>query len=141
MRPGPKSTWSVAMPNLEIHRGHVMFDAGTEVMNIDNLEIYANAKIPFGGPLEAGIVVDARWRERGAPLGGPAAIRTDKEAFTIHELFARAAGVEVTATGVRMPAGKAPKAIGGMFAVSAPAAQVHMLVPEVNLPDDVAVVI
>ena len=33
MRPGPKSTWSVQLPSVELRRAHLRFDTGSEVMN------------------------------------------------------------------------------------------------------------
>jgi len=46
LRPSPKSAWSVALPKVAIRRGHVRFDSGTEVMNLDALALDARATMP-----------------------------------------------------------------------------------------------
>ena len=65
MIPGPKGTWSVALPRIAVRRAHVRFDAGSEVMNFDGLDIDARASMPHDGPLDAGVELHGAWRERG----------------------------------------------------------------------------
>jgi hypothetical protein len=48
-RSGPRSGWSVEIPKLALHRGHVALDTGTELANLDGIEIFGAAHIPQRG--------------------------------------------------------------------------------------------
>jgi TamB, inner membrane protein subunit of TAM complex/Domain of Unknown Function (DUF748) len=142
LMPGPKSTWSVALPRIELRRAHVRFDAGTEVMNFDGLAIDARARMPHDGPLEAGLELQGAWRERGsAPLLVRTAVRADDRGLSVPDLIVLAG--DVTVVGHHLTKGAAAEgklpAIGGTVFVDATAAAVARLVPSVHLPADLQV--
>ena len=142
MVPGPTSTWSVALPRIELRRTHVRFDAGTEVMNFDGLNIDARANMPFAAPLDAGLELQGAWRERGsAPLLVRTALHSDDRELSVPYLVVLAGDVTVVGHHVTKsvaPAGKLP-AIGGTVFVDATAAAVARLVPTLHLPADLQV--
>src|SRR5205823_3591549 len=45
-RPGPKSTWSIDIPTIDVRRAHIAFDSGSEVMHFDDVAIAAAVKMP-----------------------------------------------------------------------------------------------
>ncbi|MEO7732478.1 MAG: translocation/assembly module TamB domain-containing protein, partial [Kofleriaceae bacterium] len=142
MIPGPKGTWSVALPRIEVRRAHVRFDAGSEVMNFDGLEIDARAHMPHDGPLDAGVELQGAWRERGsAPLLVRTVLHSDDRGLSVPYLVALAGDVTVVGHHVTKGAtleGK-PPVIGGTVFVDATAAAVARLVPTLHLPADLQV--
>ena len=42
------STWDITLPNVEVHDGHILVDQGegTEPIDIDDLEVFVDAKLP-----------------------------------------------------------------------------------------------
>ena len=144
-KPGPKSTWSVDLPRLEIRRGHIRFDTGSEKLNFDGLTFDGWARLPHGGPIDAGVDLTGTWRERtAAGLSLHASLHSDERGLKLSMLSARAGEVSVMGNqvtiGTPAAAGKAP-VIGGMVAINAPAAAVTRLVPTIKLPGDLAIAV
>jgi hypothetical protein len=139
-KPGPKSTWSIALPNVVVHRGHVAFDTGSNegVFDLDNIELAVDARLPFGGPLQANANVTGILRQRTAPISLAASVYADNDVFEVKNLGAHIGGVQVTVFGARIPRGAYAKPFAGTVAVIAPKAAVKQLMPDVDLPDDVA---
>ncbi|NVB78962.1 MAG: AsmA family protein [Kofleriaceae bacterium] len=132
-----ESTWSIFLPNVEVHRGHVAFDTGTEVIDIDNIELAVDAAMPFGGPMKAGVDLHADWRQRKAPIHVGASIYNDDEVFQVRSAVAHVGDVFAFLLDTRVPKSPYMKPFGGLVAVSAPAAGVSHLAPDVKLPGDV----
>ncbi len=141
-KPGPTPTWSLDIAWLALHRGHVRLETGPEVVNLDQIEIFGAAHVAGGEPVSAHASVRALWRERAAGVGVDAVIRTFEGATSIPSVIAMVGGVTVAGAGVRIAAvpGRAP-VIDGTLIVDAPAAAAAQLVPDVALPDDVAVAV
>jgi hypothetical protein len=137
--PAEPSTWNVYLPNVEVHRGHVLLDQGkgSEPIDIDNLEVAVDARIPFGGPLDANARITGRWRQKQAPISIGAVVHGDSDSFDIRNAGVQVGELRVVALGVSMPKGPFAKPIQGTVAVHAPANTVHDLVPSVQLPDDI----
>jgi len=140
-KPGPKSTWNIVLPNLEVHRGHVGIDTGKQVIDVDNLEVYVDAKMPFAGPLKAAVTIDAKWRQQAAPIAIGAVVYGDHEVFAIHNAVGGIGKVHFAVAGARIPKGHFAKPYAGTIVVHAPAEEVHRLLPQVTLPDDVSIAI
>jgi len=142
LRPGPASAWSVELPRISVRDAHVRLDSGAEVMNFDGVTLDAHARLPHGGPLDAGVELAGAWRERAAaPLGLRAVVHGDASGLALPYLLVRGGdawllGHQLT---VAWGAGGAIPAIGGSFAVEASAAAVARLAPGVVLPADLAV--
>ncbi len=142
MIPGPKSSWSVELPRVQLRRAHVRFDAGSEVMNFDDLALDARVKLPYNGPVDASLELSAAWRERAAaPLLVRTVLHRDDRGLAVPYLIALAGDVVVAGdhlnVGTAAP-GQAPVIAGSVF-VDATAAAVERLVPTLHLPADVSV--
>jgi autotransporter translocation and assembly factor TamB len=141
LRPAPESAWSVDLPEITVNRAHVAFDTGTEVMNLDQIQIRGAAHVPKGKPIDANVALTASWRERGAPIKLAATFRVDREGVTsIPMLAANVGAVEVTGAGLRIfqaPDRAQPPVLDGSLVVKAPRAAVAQLAPQIDLPDDV----
>ncbi|HEY5926942.1 MAG TPA: translocation/assembly module TamB domain-containing protein, partial [Kofleriaceae bacterium] len=159
MNKAEPSTWNIYLPNVEVHRGHVLIDQGrdsegkaTEPIDIDNLEVMVDARIPFGGPLDANARITGQWRQRprvtdpnspaswpdrSVPISIGAVIHGDSDSFDIRNAGIQVGDVRAIALGVRMPKGAFAKPYAGTIAVHAPAKTVRELVPQVQLPDDI----
>jgi TamB, inner membrane protein subunit of TAM complex len=147
LRPGPSSTWSVALPEVAIRHGHVRYDTGSEVVDLDGVDLDAWAQLPHAGPIDAGVALRATWRERrAAPLAVQAVVHTgaDKQVIALPYVTAKAGDVALVANRVtvRIAAaepGRPPRApiVSGDVFVNAGAAAVARLVPTVHLPADV----
>lgn len=140
-KPGPKSTWNIALPNVEVHRGHIAVDTGKEWVDLDGLELWVDAAMPFGGPIDASASLRTTWRQRQAPITIGAVVHVGKEAVDIRSALVSVGDVAIAATGARIPKGEAPKTFGGTVAIRAPAEAVAKLAPQVKLPADVALAI
>jgi hypothetical protein len=131
LRPGPKTGWSADLPDIRIHGGHVAYDTGRgERVNLDGVELKAEARIPFARPLGVSVNLTAQWRERGLPLELDAIIRTDDDGLSIGRLFARAGELVVTGQDVRIAKSSSQAgapAISGTVSVDAPRAAVARL--------------
>ncbi|MBA3396864.1 MAG: translocation/assembly module TamB domain-containing protein [Deltaproteobacteria bacterium] len=145
VKPGPKSGWALQIPDIQVKRGHVRYDSGTEIMNFDDISIAGDAYMPTGEPLEANLLVHGRWRERGEAIWLDAVVRNDWEMLSVPSLIARVGDVSVVAAGFRMvkpqPVGflrtqPRPVQLSGIVAVGATKAAVAKLVPDVELPAD-----
>jgi TamB, inner membrane protein subunit of TAM complex len=142
MKPGPKSGWSVDLPDVRIHRAHIAYDTGKdgERMNLDGVELRADAHLPADQPITAAVDLSAHWRERGVPLALDATVRSGDEGVAIGRAFVRGGDVVVTAEDVRI--GKT--AAGGMdlagtISVEATRDAVARLGIGVELPADISV--
>ncbi len=139
--PGPEGTWSVDIGDLTVHRAHVAYDTGTEVINLDNIEITGGAKIPKNRPLDATITLDGTWRERKVPVHLGTSIVIDPEGVTsIPALAANVGDVSVAGTSLKIiqPADRSrPPVFSGQLLVKAPRAAVAHLAPQIDLPDDI----
>ncbi|HEX3758016.1 MAG TPA: translocation/assembly module TamB domain-containing protein [Kofleriaceae bacterium] len=146
-RPGPPSAWSVELPEVTVHRGHVRYDTGREVVNLDGIELDAWAQLPHAGPIDAGAALRATWRERqAAALAVQAVVHTDADKRTIALPYLTAKAGDVAVIGNRVTVRIAPAepgrpsrapAIAGNLFVNASVAAVARLVPTVHLPADV----
>lgn len=142
-KPGPKSGWSAHLPDLQIHRAHVSYDTGQdgEWVNIDNLELQAEASLPFEAPLAASVKLSGTWRERGGlPIELEASRLTSGEELSLERLSARAGDLTVAGTDVLV--GKSPSgapALAGDISVEASRAAVARLGLGIELPADVSV--
>ena len=141
-RPGPKSTWSIALPNVEVHRGHVAIERpGEERVDLDSLELAVDARLPFAGPIDASGTLTGTWRQRKAPISVAGLVHVDQQEMTVPSAGVRVGDIDVAVLGARIPKGPFAKAFAGTVAVRAPAAEVHRLVPKLELPDDVALAV
>jgi hypothetical protein len=140
MKPGPASTWNVRLPTIEVHRAHVMIDTGKETVDLDDIQIDGNVKLPHGGPIDVAASISAKWRQKDAPIDISAVLHADATQIHVPSALVRIADVEVAAGGVRIPRGRGA-VVAGTLAVSAPAATVTRLAPEVDLPVDVALAV
>jgi hypothetical protein len=140
-KPGPKSTWNIALPDVQVHRGHVKVDTGKEWVDLDALELYVGADMPYGGPIDASVSLAAKWRQKQAPISLGAVVHVGDEAVDLRSALVSVGDIAIAAAGARIPKGEAPKAFGGTVAVRAPAEAVNKLAPEVKLPADVALAI
>lgn len=148
-RPGPPSAWSISLPEVEVRSAHVRYDTGREVMNFDGVALDGWAKLPHGGPIDAGVDLRATWRERSAALVLKTALRSDREGLAAPYLIARAGDVAVVGNQLKLrtappvgeiqPAPPHVPAIGGVMFVNASAAAVARLLPDVQLPADFVV--
>jgi hypothetical protein len=138
-----KSTWSIKLPNVEVHRGHLLVDQGkgSEPIDIDNLEVYVDAKLPFGGPIDANARVTGQWRQKQAPVSIGGTFHIGQDMIEVGNAAVQLGEVRVVALGAKIPKGEASlyaKPMAGTVAVTAPAREVHRLVPQVELPADIA---
>ena len=150
-RPGPPSAWSIQLPEVAVHRGHLRLDTGSEVMNFDGLELDGWVELPHAGPIDAGVVLRGAWRERqSAALALQAVVHTDehKQVIALPYLTAKAGDVSVIGRRVTVrldaaaPGGqprlpRLPQFSGDVF-VDAGAAAVARLAPAIQLPADLA---
>ncbi len=145
IKPGPKSGFSVEIPEIIVRRGHVAFDTGGKegVINLDKLAIFGAAHIPNGKPLDANVSIRGSWRERSAPIGVDAVISSWEGVTNIPSVTALLGGVTVAGSAIRIVPGTPDSApmIDGTVVVNAPAAAVKRLMPDIKLPADVAVAI
>lgn len=145
-RPGPKSEWSVHLPRVEVRRAHVRFDTGTEVVNIDGLDLDGRIKLPYGGPVDASVEARGTWRERAAAvLDVQAVVHSGERGLVFPALAVQAGDVSLIGHAVTIETspeatGAAPR-IGGTMIVKAPAAAVTRLVPTLELPADLEVTV
>lgn len=140
-KPGPKSTWNIALPDVEVHRGHIAVDTGKEMVDLDGLELWVDSTMPFGGAIDASISMRTTWRQRKAPITIGAVVHAGKETVDIRSALVSVGDVAIAAAGARIPKGEAPKAYGGTIAIRAPAEAVAHLVPEVKLPADISLAV
>jgi hypothetical protein len=144
LRPGPPSAWSVALPEVSVHRGHVRFDTGSEVVHLDGVELDGWARLPHAGPIDAGAAVRGTWRERqAAALAVDAVVHADADHRVIALPYVTAQAGDVAVIGsrvtVRLAAAQGPPRapiVSGDVFVRAGAAAVARLVPAVHLPAD-----
>ena len=140
-KPGPKSTWNIALPDVQVHRGHLKLDTGKDWIDLDNLELYVNSKMPFAGPIDASVSLAASYRQKQAPIALGAVVHVGTNAVDVRSALISVGKVSVAVAAGHIPKGDLPKAYSGTVAVVAPAAEVERLVPQVKLPADVAVAI
>jgi uncharacterized protein involved in outer membrane biogenesis len=155
-RPGPKSppksTWSVALPKVAIRRAHVRFDTGTDQMNdetndemnFDGLALDARAVLPYEGPIDASFELRGTWRERAAAgLDLRAVVHAGDRGLAVPSLSMRVGDVSARGHEILIGAAEAGQGpvVGGTVTIDAGAAAVARLVPDVQLPADVAVTV
>ncbi|MBV8756688.1 MAG: hypothetical protein JO257_05425, partial [Deltaproteobacteria bacterium] len=140
-KPGPKSTWNIALPDVQVHRGHLKLDTGSEWIDVDNLELYVDSKMPFAGPIDASISLAGNYRQKQAPIAVGAVVHVGDTATDVRSALISVGKVAVAVAGAHIPKGDAAKAYSGTVVVAAPAAEVERLVPQVKLPADIALAI
>lgn len=135
-----ESRWSIELPDIEVHRGHLSIDRGpgSEPIDLDGLEVYVDARLPFAGPSDASAHITGRWRQREAPLSVSAVIHGDDTSFEIRNAGVQLGDVRAVALGVRLPKSSFSQPYAGAVAVHVPARAVRDLVPGVRVPEDVA---
>ncbi len=138
--PSEPSTWSIDLPSVEVRRGHVAVDriGGSEPIDIDDLEIYIDARLPFGGPVEASARVTGTWRQKQAPISIGGILRDSDAKLEVRNAGVRIGEVRAVALGVSIPKGPFSKAYEGTVALNAPARALRELVPSVRVPADLA---
>ena len=151
LRPNPESTWSVELRDLTVHRAHLAYDAGTEILNLDAIEIRGAAHLPHDQPLDASVEITGRWRERAAPVRIATTVHAELAGqegatLTIPTLVANVGDVSVTGTALRIVVPAADRAdradrrgspvFAGSLVVKAPRDAVGALAPSVELPAD-----
>ncbi|HEY6039134.1 MAG TPA: translocation/assembly module TamB domain-containing protein [Kofleriaceae bacterium] len=138
-----QSPWNIDLEDIDVVRGHVMFDTGSPdlgVMNLDDVVVEANAQLHGSGTRTAGLRLGATWRERKAPVAILGAVRDDTEHTIAPHLAVKVGGVTVAAANlslVKALPGKLP-GFAGTVVIGAPRAAVAALVPRIDLPGDVA---
>jgi len=138
-----QSPWNIDLADVDVVRGHVMFDTGSPdlgVMNLDDVVVEANAQLHGSGTRTAGLRLGATWRERKAPIAILGAVRDDTEHTIAPHLAVKIGGVTIAAANlslVKALPGKLP-GFAGTVVVGAPRAAVAALVPRIDLPGDVA---
>lgn len=140
-KPGPKSTWNIALPNVQVHRGHLELEAGQDWIDLDNIELYVDSSMPFAGPMDASVSLAAKYRQKRTPLSVGAVVHIGTDAVDVRSALVSAGKVTLAVAGAHIPKGDAPKAYGGTIVAVAPAAELERLVPQVKLPADVALAI
>jgi len=145
VKPGPESGFSVDIPEIVVRRGHVAFDTGGKegVVNVDKLTIFGAAHMPAGKPLDANVSLRGSWRERAAGIGVDAVLHSNEGVTSIASVTALLGGVTVAGSAIRIvpgTPGSAPR-IDGIVVIHAPAAAVERLMPDLELPADIAVAI
>ncbi|HEV7558521.1 MAG TPA: AsmA family protein, partial [Kofleriaceae bacterium] len=140
-----KSTWNIELPQVQVRRAHVSVDTGSpdlETVDLDDLELDANAHVPADGERAAGIRLSAMWRQRHAPIRIATTVRDDGQTATVPTLQVNAGDVSVTGSNLEIARhpGHAPS-FAGLVQVVATSANVAALVPRIDLPADVALAI
>ncbi len=153
IRPAPSTGWSIQIPDIQVHRGHVAYDTGSEWANIDAIEIFGAAHMPFEEPLEANLSIRGAWREKVAGVSVDAVVKMDNNITTIPSVIARLGAVTVAGANLRivtpqqqtpmtgattaMPTTSTP-VVTGTLIVNAPMVGVAQLAPGIKLPADLA---
>lgn len=145
MVPGPKSAWSVDLPSIQLRRAHVRFDGGPDLgaLNFDAVALEARAKLPHDGPIDASLELRGTWRERqAAALNLRTVVHSDPRGLAVPYLALRAGDISVIGNHVTVAPGDGHvPAIGGSLIITASAAAVARLAPDVRLPADLAVML
>lgn len=138
--PSEPSTWNVKLPDVQVHRGHIRVEqgGGAEPIDVDDLEVYVDAALPFAGPIDANARITGQWRQKQAPLSIGGVIHGDDRELSVRNAGIQVGDVRVLALGVTIPKGSFARPLSGTVAVNASARAVHDLVPSVTLPADIA---
>lgn len=140
LKPQPSSGWSVNIPDLQIHRGHVAFENGDAWWNADAVEVYGALRVPFGGVLSANLSVRGAWRERAAGFELATVVRLVDGTLELPSLIARVGAVTVAGANVSVHAAEEGAPIlGGTVVVNAPQIGVAQILPGTQLPADISV--
>ncbi len=135
IKPSPPTTWSVSLPDVELHRGHV--HVGDD--DIDDIRIDATVNLPRIGTTRATAIGHASLRRRGAAaVDFAVAMRGDDALVDVPAALISAGGAGVAIADLRVASGETP-VFSGLVAASAPAAAIAQLAPGVQLPEDVAI--
>lgn len=140
MKPSKPSAWSVALPHLEVRRGHVRLDdvvADTPI-DLDEIAVLADLVRPYGAPLAASVRITGTWRQRGAPVSLGAVLRSGTASLDVQNAALQIGDVRAVALAVKLPKSAFERPLSGSVAISAPADAVRALVPAVTLPADLA---
>lgn len=136
---GDPSTWTIKLPDVQVHRGHVRLDLGKEPVDLDNIELYVDAAMPFAGPIDAALSLSADWRQKKLPVDVAGSIHIDDETTQINSLAAQLGDIDVFVTNFRAPKSTFSMPFAGVVSVYAPKNTVRALVPPtVNIPGDIA---
>lgn len=135
-----ESRWSVALPDLEVRRGHVSIDPGpeSEPIDLDEIDAYVDARLPYAGPIDASARITGNWRQRNAPVSASGVFHGDDTGFEVRNAGIRLGDVHAVALGVRIPRSSFSQPYAGAVAIRAPASAVRELVPAVRVPGDIA---
>ncbi len=139
--PAEPSTWSVTLPNVEVHRGHVRNELGAEAMDIDNIEIFIDAKLPFAGPIDASMSLSADWRQKAAPIDVAASFHIDEQEIRVNRAAIQLADIDVAITELAMEKGPFMQPASGVVSVYAPEASLKKIAPQVNVPGDIGLLL
>ncbi len=140
-RPETTSSWNIDLGSIELRQAHVRVDSGQPdlgVINLDDVDLIANAKLPAHGVRTAGLRMTATWRERGAPILIETVVRDDGEVAAVRSLDVRVGHVTVTGSDITVRrTARAMPAVSGVVSITAKRADVAALVPRIDLPTDV----
>jgi hypothetical protein len=139
--PSEPSTWSIKLPNLEVHRGHVHVAHGGEPVDIDKLELYVDAALPFAGPIDASLSVSAQWRQKQAPINVAANLHIDEQEVRVGSAAVQVAELRASLIQVAMAKGPYMRPVGGVVSLYAPKATLAQLAPAIRVPGDVALLL
>lgn len=141
LKPAPSSGWSVNIPDLQIHGGHVTYDTGTEWMNADAVELYGALHVPFGGVLSSNLSVRGAWRERAVGFELATVVQWVDDKVKLPLLIARLGAVTVAGSNLELqtPEDAGAPILGGTVVVNAPVVGVAQLLPGTELPADIAI--
>ncbi len=94
------TTWSVELPEIEVHRARIVPIAGRPGDEISALEATARVALPAGRPITAIVGLRASWR--GQPVSIMAAVQDDRGAITVPFATTSVAGSGLVAAGVAL---------------------------------------
>jgi hypothetical protein len=140
--PKEKLRWNIDLSSIQLRDAHVMIDSGQPdigIVNLDGIDITANALIPVNGLRAASVNLTGTWRERDAKIAIATSVRDDGEVITIRALEANVGNITVAGTGlaIQRRANAMPR-IWGAMQIVAKRADVAALVPHIELPADIA---
>jgi hypothetical protein len=134
MKPSEPSTWSIQLPNVEVHNGHLRVELGAEPIDLDNLEIAVDAALPFAGPIDATASISADWRQKQAPLDIAASIHIDEDETRISSAMIQLADIDIAITELAIEKDAFATPVSGVVSIYAPEKALRTLVPQVDVP-------
>ncbi len=132
--PSEPSTWSIRLPNVEVHKGHLRLELGGEPIDLDNLEVVVDAALPFAGPVDATAALSADWRQKKMPLDMAASIHLGPELTRISSATVQLADIDIAITELQLKRDAFATPISGVVSVYAPDGTMRAVAPQIELP-------